>query len=100
MNSTEDIFKKAMRSISATLNFDIREQAISIDEKSVQDLEGVIQELLKLRMQVEEIRIQSGGILPSDGLLVIGSVAFDLREPGTQCTIHRIEDLRLRRKGE
>jgi hypothetical protein len=78
----------------------LNKDSVSVDEQSLREFDEAIRAMAEWRLQVEKIRISSGGKLPSSGLLVIGSGMYDSLEVGTkQAIVHCIQERLLRRKG-
>lgn len=87
--------------LSFLLSLDLKNKASVIDESLVMQLDSAIKKLVQLRRQVREIKHQSGGSLPSEGLLVIGSSAFASLDVGSKSAIvYEIDVIRGRRKGK
>lgn len=86
--------------LAKIISFDIKSRATVVDQKFETDLEKAIASLIRVRVEVEEIKRHAGGELPSSGLLIIGSTLFNDGEKGLYATVHCIEERRLRRKGE
>ena len=85
--------------LSFLLGLDIKQGAIVLDERFMGELDNAINALIDFKIQAVKVRAQAGGKLPDNGLLVIGSAAFDSREPSTNCVVHSLDSFRtVRRK--
>jgi hypothetical protein len=77
----------------------IANSAVSVDETSLDAFDDAMKKLTLWRVQVEKMRAAVGGQLPADGLLVIGSTAYDSLDSSNKVVVHDINEFRLRRKG-
>lgn len=89
------------RDLSYLLNLDLQNRATVIDEGLVYSLESMIKRLMAIRKEIEAVRKQAGGTLPSEGLLVVGRDAFSRLEIGVQsCVVYDFDVARLSRKSK